>query len=182
MEKTVQIETSRKMRSSLRRVLSYLYYPAAVVIPFLVGTFLLQFGIVPTQSMEPNYHAGSVFIGNRLVDGNSLDRGDVVIFVHDGTRLVKRVIGLPGEIVSFENDKVHINGEELDESAYLDDSVKTISHKAEFEVPDGCYFMLGDNRTNSADSRFWDDPFVLSDEIEAEMIACFKVPGWNVQS
>lgn len=183
MEKSIQIKNHQKKERGLaRRILSFLYYPAAVIIPLLVGTLLLQFGVIPSASMEPNCGAGSIFIANRLVDGDNLQRGDIVTFSHEGSLLVKRVIGLPGDVVTFEGCKVHINGEELDESLYLDGTIETVAFKPRYEVPDGCYFMLGDNRPVSADSRFWDDPFVSSDDIKAKMVFCIKVPGWNAES
>lgn len=72
------------------------------------------------------------------------------------TSYIKRVIGLPGEHVQIANGKVYINGEELDESAYLKDGVYTDSYGGLFTdiiVPEGCVFAMGDNRTKSADCR-----------------------------
>lgn len=174
--------SEKKGRSTTRKVLSFFLYPAAVFVPLFVGTFLLQIGVVPSGSMEPNYRAGSLFIGNRLIDEEAMERGDVVIFAHDGNHLMKRVIGLPGDIITFESCKVHVNGVELDESAYLDDSILTVAFQAEYEVPEGCYFMLGDNRGISSDSRFWDNPFVKSEDIESKLITYIKIPGWDVES
>ena len=72
------------------------------------------------------------------------------------TSYIKRVIGLPGEHVQIANGKVYINGEELDESAYLKDDVYTDAYGGIFTdivVPEGCVFAMGDNRTRSADCR-----------------------------
>lgn len=174
-------ETKKDEKTGWKKFLSFLYYPAAIIIPLLIGTYVLLFGVVPSASMEPTYRAGSVFIANRLIDEENLSRGDVVFFHHDGGYLVKRVIGLPGDVITFEGCKVHVNGEVLDESEYLDSSVDTVAFEAEYEVPEGSYFMLGDNRGVSADSRFWDYPFVAADDVEAKMLVCVKVPGWNVE-
>jgi signal peptidase I len=82
--------------------------------------------------MEPTIKAESFIFGVRLV--GELNVGDVIVFEHDGHLLVKRIAALP-------SDTVVIDGEAL-------------------TIPDGCYFMLGDNAEASIDSRYWDEPFV----------------------
>ena len=80
----------------------------------------------------------------------------------------KRVIGLPGETVNIVDGKVYIN----DSEEPLDDSFCPETPEGSFgpyTVPEGCYFMLGDNRNHSMDSRYWQNPFVEEDAIEAEV-------------
>ena len=99
-------------------------------------------------------------IGSRTIYKDEMpERGDIVIFYSDEEQetMVKRVIGLPGETITFVGGHVYVDGERLDESAYLEDSVVTEpGEQDEFVVPDGCIFVLGDNRNNSSDSRHKD--------------------------
>jgi len=103
------------------------------------------------------------------------ERGDIVIFRYpDNEKVyyVKRVIGLPGETVEVKDGKVYINGSDtpLDEP-YLPEPME--GSYGPYEVPEGCYFMMGDNRNNSLDARFWDNKFVAKNKIVAKVLFCY---------
>lgn len=100
------------------------------------------FGYVPTASMEPTLPKGSYIIGLRLY--TDLEKGDIIIFRHDGKLLVKRIAAVGGEYVER-------NGEFL-------------------LIPEDCYYLLGDNAENSLDSRYWEEPFVLGADIVAKLL------------
>jgi signal peptidase I len=117
--------------------------------------------------MEPNLHTGQFLIVNRLaymqIGGfrlGSVHRGDIVVFDYPGNPsddYVKRVIGLPGETVEIdEAGRILVNGTPLEEP-YLSNMVGVpYRHRAgTWSVPDGSYFVLGDNRNSSSDSRSW---------------------------
>ena len=125
---------------------------------FILFRFVLFLGYVPSASMEPTISTDSLIIGNRLY--GELQRGDIVIFERNGTCLVKRIAASPGDIV------------------YLEDQTHTVSVNVEtenatrvLEVPKDSYFMLGDNTTVSIDSRYWENPFISKDCIDAVMIS-----------
>lgn len=155
----------------------YIYIPLTILVAYLLFGVIFVIGVVPTESMEPTYNAGSVFIGTRLVDKAGFDRGDVALFKYDEkTVYVKRVVGLPGDTIAFVGGNVYINDELLDESSYLPAGMTTESDLVFFEVPEGCYFMLGDNRDYSYDSRYWAGPYVSYDRIVGTIFFAAKLP------
>ena len=118
--------------------------------------------------MEYTIMTGDRIFGNRLAYINKdPQRFDIVIFKYpdDETQLfIKRVIGLPGETVEIRDGKVYIDGAETP----LDDSFTPEPPQGNWGpevVPEGSYFMLGDNRNRSKDSRFWTNTFVKKEKI-----------------
>ena len=92
-------------------------------------------------------------------------RGDVVIFKYpdnEQENYIKRIIGLPGEVIQIVEGRVYVNNELLDEP-YLKET--PYGNFGPYEVPEGHYFMLGDNRNNSEDSRYWRNKYVAKDKI-----------------
>lgn len=136
-----------------------------VVVFVLFGVFVAQPVVVEGTSMVPQLHDGERLLVNKLiyykiksVSWGHIERGDIVVFwfPNDPDKsYVKRVIGLPGEMVEVRNGRVHINGKELNES-YLDtEHNKTMPSFAPQRVDAHHYYVMGDNRDNSSDSRYW---------------------------
>lgn len=146
---------------------------------FVVFKFILQIAWVPTGSMETTIPTRSLQLGWHLpfaVSDPVPQRGDVITFwsEENGEVLVKRTIGLPGETVSFANGCVYINGDKLDES-YLPVQGSTMSPVESFTVPEGCVFFMGDNRTGSFDARYWQDPYIPVDQLQAKVFLTISI-------
>ena len=136
----------------------------ALVIVIPVRYFLFQPFLVNGQSMEPNFENGDYLIIDEIsYRFHDPQRGEVIVFrapPNPSTRYIKRIIGLPGETIEIKEGKVFVikeNTEVLDESAYLSSSVKTLvqSGPQKVTVPENSFFVLGDNRAVSSDSRTW---------------------------
>lgn len=141
---------------------------AALLLAYLIHEFLLFKIKVPTGSMMPTVEIGDQLFVTRIYNSNNIKRGDIVVFNSDELKepLLKRVIGLPGEHVEIKSDgSVYINGNKLEE-----DYVKYQGGKTDmsFDVPSGKFLMLGDNRNNSDDARYWSNPYIDGKDIEAK--------------
>ena len=189
------------------------FFPVILVV-FVVRSFVVEPFKIPSGSMVPTLLVGDFILVNKydygirlpitntkITEGRPLQRGDVVVFRYpkdESVDYIKRVIGLPGDIVSYEDKKLTINGKPVSETPlpdYFDeerigyakqfeedidgrknrilnnpavppfivgaedypyrDNCKYDAHGVTCKVPPGNYFMMGDNRDNSADSRYW---------------------------
>lgn len=136
----------------------------AIIIALALSIVLYLFIATPHEvvgeSMYPNFQNGEYLIGNKLTYRfNKPERGDIIIYEYnEQVDYIKRIIGLPGENISLQNGQIYINDKKLDESSYLDNSIKTrggdkLPEGEEINIPLGHYFTLGDNRPESYDSR-----------------------------
>ena len=89
--------------------------------------------------------------------------------------LVKRVIGLPGDTVSFRDGYVYINGEKLDEPYLSQQGITAAGRQEEYTVPEGCLFFMGDNRTGSYDARSWEEPYIPVGNVRSHVMLCVSV-------
>ena len=157
-------EQTKQKRKDIVGWVIYIAVLLAIIITFRC---FLMIGRVPSESMEPTLMV-------HAYEEEKPQRGDIVMFYQkdENETMVKRVIGLPGETVSFVGGKVYINGEPLDESAYLDDTVETDCGEEDktFTVPEGSYFMLGDNREISLDARYWKHTYITTDDMKSKEI------------
>ncbi len=151
-----QIETElrkEEYRSSRKRILrgsiSTLIVIAAATV--LISTFLLPVLRIYGTSMTPALDAGDIVV---TVRSGSYNRGDVIAFYYNNKVLIKRIIGLPGEWVDIdENGNVSVDGEILEEPYLTEKSQGEYDIELPYQVPDGRYFIMGDHRQVSSDSR-----------------------------
>ena len=145
----------------------------AAIIALLCTNFIIINAEVPSGSMRDTIWEGDRLFGFRLAyKFSEPKRGDVIIFKYpdnESENYVKRVIGLPNEIVQIKEGHVYINGDELDEP-YIKEYIYDDGETHTYIVPDGCYFMLGDNRNNSKDSRYWTNTYVKKEKIIAKVL------------
>ena len=156
----------------------------AVILALFIRTFVVQAFKIPTGSMENNLLIGDHLLVNKFVFGptttglervllpmGTIHRGDVIVFKYPEEPerdFIKRVIGLPGETIEMKAKKIYINGEPLDEpyvhfleppsnetSIHEVTSVDVRERYGPVTVPPDQYFVMGDNRDNSQDSRYW---------------------------
>lgn len=169
--------SSEKTKGILQIIRMYLYIPLCVLIAYALCAYVCKMGIVTSESMDPTVPVGQYVICNRL--DRNFDRGDIICFRSDGDDIFKRLIGLPGETVSFQDGKVYIDGILLDESAYLDAALLTDAPVTNYTVPEGSFFVMGDNRGASIDSRNWENPYILKEDIVGVLLFDFPLPFLN---
>ena len=128
-----------------------------VVLSLLVSAGCLKPIVFEGGSMQPSFHDGDrILMSDNLGD---LRRSDIIYFRYpkDETKFyMKRIIGLPGEKVEVKNGTVFVNDKEIDETPYLDPNLNRLGVSFPARIVDtDSYYVLGDNRDNSSDSRYW---------------------------
>lgn len=143
----------------------------AIVVALVVRTFLLQAFSIPSGSMENTLEVSDRLLVNKLsYQFGDIERGDIVVFSKPESLsspyddLIKRVIGLPGEVLEGRDNQVFVNGQAIVEP-YLDDAV-VIRDFGPVEIPADHVFVMGDNRTNSTDGRVFGP--INTDRIKGE--------------
>ena len=164
----IQADTEEKASVGKELFQWVLVILGAVILAFLIDTFVIVNAQIPSGSMENTIMTGDRVFGNRLAyKFSDPKRFDIIIFKYpdDESQLfIKRIIGLPGETVEIHDGNIYINGSD---SPLEDVDIKEPMEGSfgPYTVPEGCYFVMGDNRNNSRDSRYWENTFVSEDEI-----------------
>ncbi|MCP4685927.1 MAG: signal peptidase I [bacterium] len=161
----------------------------AVVLALIIKTSIVEAYKIPTASMEDTLLVGDFLLANKFVYGAQLplvnwrmpavgdpERGDIVIFIfpgdQNGTKYIKRCVGIPGDTIEVKNKNLYVNGERFpdQDKAKFSDTTRLGNLRIQprgpggqnsrdnfgpYVVPKESYFMMGDNRDNSYDSRFW---------------------------
>lgn len=135
---------------------SLITYILIILVVVLIRVFLIDPFRVDGSSMDTTLSDGEIMILNKIVyRKNDIKRFDIVVINKGNKKIIKRVIGLPGETIEYKDNKLYINGEEVEDpypSTETDDfSITNIGHT---KIPGDSYFVMGDNRANSLDSRY----------------------------
>ena len=179
MKKENKKETNKGL-SLFKSFLSYLIIVVIATTCTYAFTKTVAFmAFIPSESMCNTLQVSDRVIASRLsYKQDNPERGDIVLFhnaemskrqnVDKNTTYIKRVIGVPGDKIKISNGDLYINEKKIKEKYVLKDD-----YNGEFTVPDGSYFVMGDNRSNSFDSRYWENHFLNKKQIYAK--ALFKI-------
>lgn len=180
-----EVSSEHKQKSVFREYAEAIII--AIALALFIRTFVIQAFKIPSGSMLPTLQIGDHLLVNKFIYGVRMPftgttlipfkepkRGDIIVFRYPkdrSTDYIKRVIGLPGDEVSIRDKRVFINGEKLDDPYghfstpnIMPGSITPKDNFGPVKVPEGKYFVMGDNRDNSLDSRFWgfvDDTDIL---------------------
>lgn len=164
-------KNSVNKKSIFKDIISYLLI---ILLVIFIRLFLFDPVKVDGPSMDTTLSDGEVLILNKIkYKSNDIKRFDIVVAKADNTRIIKRVIGLPGDTIYCKDNEIYVNGKKIDNSFA---STKTDDFKLEdigfTKIPGDKYFLLGDNRKVSLDSRYNEIGLVSKDNIvgKAEII------------
>ena len=185
-------EPKSKLREYIEAIL------LAIVIAFFIRTFVIQAYKIPSGSMKPTLLIGDhilvskfsygiklPFIRSTLIPIGEPKRGDIVVFIYPEDRskdFIKRLIGIPGDTIEVRNKKILLNGLPLDDvhgvhsdTVIIPASVQPRDNFGPVKVPEGSLFVMGDNRDESYDSRFWG--FVSMKDVLGKALVIYW--SWN---
>lgn len=181
------------MKNSAEKYRSFLSYILIFLGTFLVMQIAIGTAMIPSHSMDPTLTVGKKYLFfQQAYLFSDPKRGDIIVFddfdqksggesSEDSQRTIfcKRIIGVPGDVIDFKDESVYINGERLDEPYAYGVTMPFVRSDENgnpyiadhFEVPEGHYFFMGDNRENSHDSRLWKpQPFIEKSQILGKLI------------
>ena len=180
-EKNIAVPTTEELGAELERVrgrkrfLKLLYNTVASLIVVAAVAVLVSMLFLPALrvtgvSMTPTLHNDELVVCRRI---GGIEKGDIIAFYHNNKILLKRVIGVAGDVIDIKNDgSVYVNGEKLDEP-YVDSlSYGTCDIELPYQVPDNRYFVMGDHRSESIDSRTKEIGCIVEEMIIGKVIWC----------
>ncbi len=128
-------------------------YIIIIIVVVLLRTFIITPVRVNGPSMNSTLNDGDILLLEKY--DTDFQRFDIVVLKYNGDKLVKRVIGLPGETIEYKDNTLYINNKKINEPFLVEETEDFSLKKLGYDkIPDGYYFVVGDNRDNSLDSRF----------------------------
>ena len=163
---------SEKVKKQVKEVFAWILTIAlAIVAAKFINKYVIIKAEVPTGSMESTIEVDDCILGfQQAYLFSEPKRGDIVIFPwpdNPSVTYVKRIIGLPGETVEIKEGAVYIDGTPIAEDYLREEMYGTYGP---YVVPESCYFMMGDNRNTSQDSRKWENTFLREEDIMAKVL------------
>lgn len=177
------ISKSQKIKRELISTIKTIIF--AIIVAFIITNFIIVNAVVPTGSMKNTIMPNDRLIAFRLSYlFSEPKRDDIIVFKapdDETTLYVKRIIGLPGETLNIVDGKIYINSSEIPlEDKFIMEEMN--GNFGPYTIPDDSYFMLGDNRNDSQDSRYWEHTFLPKENILGKVIFKYypKIEGlWN---
>lgn len=178
-KKTIDVPSLQEIDSERKRIRRGFYYRRALTstvsvlivvaaIAVLVATLFLPILQISGDSMSPTLMHDEIIV---LVKNNNIKRGDLIGFYYQGKILLKRVIGMPDDIVVIDGEgSVYINGELLEEPYVTEKSIGECDIEFPYTVSGGSYFVMGDKRTNSVDSRSFVIGTITTEDIIGKVV------------
>ena len=166
----------KKEKKKMNPILEWLLIIViAVAAALFINYVIIINSVVPSGSMESTIMTGSRMMGLRVLYWFADPKqGDIVVFKYPddpSENFVKRVIGEPGDTVEIIGGVTYVNGEILEEP-YLNETPKPLNF-GPYEVPEDCYFVMGDNRNHSNDARYWTNTYVPRSSILGKALFCY---------
>lgn len=141
---------------------NYLPVLLCAALVFILLRFIFQLAFIPSGSMAPTIPDEAIVLGVRITD---VERGDIIIFKKEGIQLCKRVIAKGGDSLQIKNGEYYVNGKKEKYGHGTTEGETKV-----YRVPKSSYFVSGDNRENSEDSRMWKNPYIKKSDIRSKVI------------